>query len=228
MGFRLHLSRRFSQAGAGIVGAAVAIRVLALPVSPGTRVVDALMAALALCIGLALLRLPTTWERYRQAVSMVGAAALAVAAAIGLRAAAGQLPDFTVYAAVLFTAILVGLDTDAPRNVSARTNESLTRGGWPLAVVAAGAVIAIFVALWLTTAPGSSGFAALVVTVAGMVGIKLLAVGGTERTLAGLDSETRRGHVYATLGRRLGVDRHGGGNRGESETQRLARKYLAG
>ena len=107
----------------------------------------------------------------------------------------------------LFTAILVGLDIDAPRSASSRTIESLTRGPWPFAVAAAGAVIAIFVALWLTTAPGSSGVAALVVTVAGMAGIKLLAVGGTERSLAGLDSETRRGHVYATLGRRLGVAR---------------------
>jgi diguanylate cyclase (GGDEF)-like protein len=205
--FRLHLSRRFSQAGAGIVGAAVAVRVLALPVSPGTRFVDALMAGLAVCIGLALLRLPPAWERYRQAASVAGAVALAVVAAVGLRVAAGQLPDFNVYAAVLFTAILVGLETDAPRNASARTIESLTRAPWPFAVAAAGAVIAIFVVLWLTTAPGSSEVAALVVTVAGMAGIKLLAVGGTQRSLAGLDSETRRGHVYATLGRRLGVAR---------------------
>ncbi|MGA8362600.1 MAG: sensor domain-containing diguanylate cyclase [Candidatus Dormiibacterota bacterium] len=185
----------------------MAVRVLALPVSPGTRVVDALMAGLAACIGLALLRLPPPWERYRQAASVVGAVALAVVAAVGLRVAAGQLPDFSVYAAVLFTAILVGLDIDAPRSASSRTIESLSRGPWPFAVVAAGAVIAIFVALWLTTAPGSSGVAALVVTVAGMAGIKLLAVGGTQRSLAGLDSETRRGHVYATLGRRLGVAR---------------------
>jgi diguanylate cyclase (GGDEF)-like protein len=205
--FRLHLSRRFSQAGAGIVGAAVAVRVLALPVSPGTRFVDALMAGLAVCIGLGLLRLPPTWERYGQAALVAGAVALAVVAAVGLRVAAGQLPDFNVYAAVLFTAILVGLDTDAPRNASAQTIESLTRAPWPFAVAAAGAVIAIFVVLWLTTAPGSSEVAALVVTVAGMAGIKLLAVGGAQRSLAGLDSETRRGHVYATLGRRLGVAR---------------------
>ena len=87
----------------------------------------------------------------------VGAVALAVVAAVGLRVAAGQLPDFSVYAAVLFTAILVGLDIDAPRSASSRTIESLSRGPWPFAVAAAGAVIAIFVALWLTTAPGSSG-----------------------------------------------------------------------
>jgi diguanylate cyclase (GGDEF)-like protein len=204
--FRLHLSRRFSQAGAGIVGAAVAIRVLTLPVSPGVRIVDALMAAVAVCVGLVLLRLPTAWERYRQAASVVGAVGFAIVAAVGLRAA-GQLPDFTVFATVTFTAILVGLDTDAPRNTSTRTIESLTRAPWPFAVAAAGSVIVIFVALWLTTAPRSAGFGALVVTVVAMAGIKLLAVGGTERSLAGLDSETRRGHVYATLGRRLGVAR---------------------
>jgi len=203
----VHLSRRFSQAGAGVVGAVVAIRMLVLPVSSGVRLVDALMAALAVCIGFVLLRLPAAWERYRQAASVLGAVGLALVAAVGFRAAAGELPDFTVLAAVTFTAILVGLDTDAPRNSSARTIASLTRAPWPFAVAAAGAVVAIFVALWLTTAPRSSGLAALIVTVIGMTGIKLLAVGGTERSLAGLDSETRRGHVYATLGRRLGVAR---------------------
>jgi diguanylate cyclase (GGDEF)-like protein len=40
-----------------------------------------------------------------------------------------------------------------------------------------------------------------------MVGIKLLAAGGAERSLDRLDSETRRGHVYSTLGRKLGVAR---------------------
>ena len=205
--FQVHLSRRFSQAGAGVVGAVVAIRMLVLPVSSGVRLVDALMAALAVCIGFVLLRLPAAWERYRQAASVLGAVGLALVAAVGFRAAAGELPDFTVLAAVTFTAILVGLDTDAPRNSSARTIASLTRAPWPFAVAAAGAVVAIFVALWLTTAPRSSGLAALIVTVIGMTGIKLLAVGGTERSLAGLDSETRRGHVYATLGRRLGVAR---------------------
>ena len=203
----MHLSRRFSQAGAGVVGAVVAIRMLVLPVSSGVRLVDALMAALAVCIGFVLLRLPAAWERYRQAASVLGAVGLALVAAVGFRAAAGELPDFTVLAAVTFTAILVGLDTDAPRNSSARTIASLTRAPWPFAVAAAGAVVAIFVALWLTTAPRSSGLAALIVTVIGMTGIMLLAVGGTERSLAGLDSETRRGHVYATLGRRLGVAR---------------------
>ena len=66
-------------------------------------------------------RLPPAWERYRQPASVVGAVALAVVAAVGLRVAAGQLPDFTLIAAVAFTAILVGLDIDAPRSASART-----------------------------------------------------------------------------------------------------------
>ncbi|HVC40522.1 MAG TPA: GGDEF domain-containing protein [Candidatus Saccharimonadales bacterium] len=205
--YRLHLSRRFSQAGAGIVGAVVAIRVLALPISPGTRVLDSCLALLAVGIGVLLIRLPPPWKRHRQAASAAGAVALAMVAAVGLRAAATQLPDFTVCAAVAFTAILIGLDTDAPRSISTRPLQSLTRTSWPFAVAAAAGVIAIFVALWLTTAPGSSGVASLIVTAAGMIGIKLLAVGGTERSLAGLGAETRRGHVSATLGRRLGVAR---------------------
>src|SRR5579862_2580532 len=48
--YRLILSRRVSQAGAGLVGAAVAIRVLTLPVSTGVRVLDALAVALAACV----------------------------------------------------------------------------------------------------------------------------------------------------------------------------------
>jgi diguanylate cyclase (GGDEF)-like protein len=203
---RLHLSRRFSQAGAGIVGIAVAVRVLTLPVGPGVRLLDAFMAALALCVAVTLLRLPSTWEPHRQTAAVVGAVALAVVAAVGLRAAAPQLPDFTLIAAVAFTAILVGLDTDAPRTASTRSIASVTRAPWPFAVAAAGTVIAVFVVLW-ATAPAPSGVASLVVAVAGMIGIKLLTVGGAERSLERLDSETRRGHVYATLGRKLGLAR---------------------
>jgi diguanylate cyclase (GGDEF)-like protein len=189
------------------VGAAVAIRVLTLPVGSGVRILDALMAALAVCVGVVLLRLPSAWESHRQTASVLGAVALAVAAAIGLRAAGAQLPDFTVIATVTFAAILVGLDADAPRTGSTRTIASVTQAPWPFALMAAGTVIAIFVVLWATTAPASSGIATLAVAVAAMVGIKLLAVGGAERSLARLDSETRRGHVYATLGRKLGVAR---------------------
>jgi diguanylate cyclase (GGDEF)-like protein len=202
---RLHLSRRYSQAGAGIVGAAVAIRVLTLSVSPGVRLLDALMAAAAMCIGLVLLRMPSTWEHHRQTASAAGAVALAVVAAVGLRAAAAQLPDFGLVAAVAFTAILVGLDTDPPQTASGRGAAKLNRVPWAPALAAAAAVVVILVVLWTTTA--STGFGSLVVAVAAMVGIKLLAAGGAERSLDRLDSETRRGHVYSTLGRKLGVAR---------------------
>jgi len=201
----LHLSRRYSQAGAGIVGAAVAIRVLTLPVSPGVRLVDALMAAAAMCVGLVLLRIPATWEHHRQTASAAGAVALAVVAAVGLRAAATQLPDFGLVAAVAFTAILVGLDTDPPQTASGRGAAELNRVPWAPALAAATAVVVVFVVLWATTA--STGLASLAVAVAAMVGIKLLAAGGAERSLDRLDSETRRGHVYSTLGRKLGVAR---------------------
>jgi diguanylate cyclase (GGDEF)-like protein len=202
---RLHLSRRYSQAGAGIVGAAVVIRVLTLSVSPGVRILDALMAAAALCVGLVLLRMPSTWERHRQTASAAGALALAVLAAVGLRAASAQLPDFALVATVAFTAILVGLDTDPPQTASGRGAAGLNRVPWAPALAAAGAVVVIFVVLWTTTA--FTGFGSLAVAVAAMVGVKLLAAGGAERSLDRLDSETRRGHVYSTLGRKLGVAR---------------------
>jgi diguanylate cyclase (GGDEF)-like protein len=189
------------------VGAAVAVRVLVLPVGPGVRILDVVMAALALCVAVVLVRLPSAWEPHRQTASVLGAVALAALAAVGLHAAGAQLPDFTAVAAVGFAAILVGLDTDAPRSGSTRTIASVTRAPWLLAVVAAGVVIVIFVVLWVTTAPASSSVATLAVAVAALLGIKLLAVGGADRGLARLDSETRRGHVYATLGRKLGVAR---------------------
>jgi diguanylate cyclase (GGDEF)-like protein len=204
---RVHLARRYSQVGAGIVGIAVAIRVLVLPVSPGVRLLDALMAAAALCIGLALLRLPSGWDHHRELASVAGAVALAVVAAIGLRAAAAQLPDFTLVAAVAFTAILVGLDIDSPRGASSRTSSALNRVPWTPALAASGAIVVIFIVLWVTTAPASTGTGSLVVVVAAMAGIKLLAAGGADRSLDRLDSETRRGQVSSTLGRKLGIAR---------------------
>jgi diguanylate cyclase (GGDEF)-like protein len=205
--FRLGLSRRTSQAGAGLVGAAVAVWLLTLPVGPGVRLLDALLIALAIAVAAVLLRPPAAWERYRQAASMAGAVAFAVVAAVALRSAAAQLPEFTLIAAIAFTAILVGMDVDAPRLGSARAMTSPARAPSMIGLAAAAVVVAIFIALWLTTAPAASGIGSLVVAVAGMIGIKLIATGGAERGLARLDAETRRGHVYATLGRKLGVAR---------------------
>jgi diguanylate cyclase (GGDEF)-like protein len=205
--YPLNLSGRWSQAGAGIAGAAVAIRVLTLPVTPGVRALDATMAGLALCIGLVQIGLPSRWQGRRATVALVGAVALAVVAAIGLRAAADHLPDFTTIAAVAFAAILVQVDTDAPRARTPRSFAALTRAPSMLAILACGLVIAIFVALWLTSAPVSSGVASLLVTVAALAGIKLVAAGAAGRSLTRVDVDTRRGHVYATLGRKLGVAR---------------------
>ncbi len=205
--YPLNLSRRWSQAGAGLAGAAVAVRVLTLPVTSSVRAVDAVMAGIAICIGLVQLRLPSRLGRHRRTASVVGAVALAVVAAIGLRAAADRLPDFTTIAAVAFAAILVGVDTDAPPAGTPRSIAALRSSPLTIAIVACGAVVAIFVALWLTSAPASSGIASLVATVAAVIGIKLLAAGAAERGLARVDADTRRGQVYATLGRRLGVGR---------------------
>lgn len=203
----MHLSRRFSQAGAGIVGAAVAIRVLILPVTSGVRALEVVLAALAIGIGATFTWQPPAWERYRQPGMAVAAVALAVLAAVGLRSVAGQLPDFALIATVAFTAIVIGVDTSAARGSSTRAIASVTRAPslWGLAGVAA--IVVIFVALWLTSAPRASGVGSLVVAVAGVLGIKLIVVGAADRSLGRLDADTRRGHVYATLGRKLGVAR---------------------
>jgi diguanylate cyclase (GGDEF)-like protein len=205
--YPLHLSRRFSQAGAGIVGAAIVIRVLALPVTPGVRILDVVLTAAAIGIGATLTWLPPAWERYRQSAAVVEAVALAALTAIGLRSVAGQLPDFTLIATIAFAAIVIGMDTTAARASSARAIASVTRAPSALGLAGAALVVAIFAGLWLTTAPTTSGVASLLVAVAGIVGIKLIVVGAADRSLGRLDSDTRRGHVYATLGRKLGVAR---------------------
>jgi diguanylate cyclase (GGDEF)-like protein len=204
---QLHLSRRLSQAGAGIVGAAIVLRVLTLPVTAGIRTLDVALAVLAVAIGAALTLPSPAWDRHRQAASVAGSVALAVVAALGLRSVAGQLPDFTLVAAVAFAAILVGLDTDAPRASASRTIAGVTRAPSPFGLAGAVAVVVVFVALWLSSAPPASDIPSLLVALAAMVGIKLLVAGSAERSLGRLDDDTRRGHVYATLGRKLGVAR---------------------
>jgi diguanylate cyclase (GGDEF)-like protein len=183
---------RVGRVGAGLVGAAVAIRVLVLAVTPATRAVDIVMVVLALCVGVALVRLPSRWEQHRQLIWAAAMVALAVIAAAGLHVAAGVLPDFGLIAAGTFAAILVGIETDESPAL-------------PLA--AGGAVIVVFVVLWMTSAPAGLGFASFLVALALLIGIRLLALGGAEHMRGHIDAETQRGHVYATLGRKLGVAR---------------------
>jgi diguanylate cyclase (GGDEF)-like protein len=174
------------------VGAAVAIRVLVLPVAPVTRAVDIVMVALAVGIGAILIRLPSAWEPRRHLVTAVATVALAVIAAVGLHVVASTLPDFAMIAAGGFAAVLVGIETeDSPE----------------LSLVAGAGVIVVFVVLWVTSAPPGSGLASFLVAVALLMGIRLVALGGAEHTRGQIDAETRRGHVYATLGRKLGVAR---------------------
>jgi diguanylate cyclase (GGDEF)-like protein len=188
----LAMPLRIGRVGAGLVGAAVAIRVLVLPVAPVTRAVDITMVVLALGIGLALLRLPSRWHHLEPFIAAGATVALAVLAAVGLHVAANQLPDFAMIAAAGFAAVLVGIEADESP---------------PLLLAASGAVLIVFVALWITSAPAGSGIASLLVAIAILIGIRLLALGGAEHTRGQIDAETRRGHVYATLGRKLGVAR---------------------
>jgi diguanylate cyclase (GGDEF)-like protein len=203
----LHLSRRFSQAGAGIVGAAVVVRVLILPVTARVRALDVALAALAIGVGATLTWLPPAWERHRQSASVVEAVALAVLVAVGLRSVAGQLPDFTLIATIAFAAIVIGVDISAARASSTRAITSVSRAPSQVGLAGVGTVIAVYVVLWLSSAPAPSGVASLVVAVAGILGIKLIVVGAADRSIGRLDADTRRGHVYATLGRKLGVAR---------------------
>ncbi len=188
----MNLSRRWGRAGAGLAGAAVAIRVLTLNVGPGVRALDAVMVALALCVGGVMLRVPSRWAGSEALIAASGAIALAVLTAVALIAAGGGLPDYTLIAAVAFGALLVGLDSAGPPAVQ---------------VALPGAILAAFVVTWLAGAPRSSGIVSLVVAAAGLAAIRVLAVAGAERVRTRVDTETRRGHVYASLGRRIGAAR---------------------
>jgi diguanylate cyclase (GGDEF)-like protein len=186
------MPRHLDRIGAGLVGVAVVARVLALPLAAATRATDAVLAALAICVGVALILMPSRWEIHRPTLATAGGIALAVLTALGLHVAAGQLPDFTMIAALGFGAILIGIEPDEPSIL-------------PLATAVA--VLAAFVILWLTSVPSGSGLGSLFAAVVALAGIKLLSVGGAERTRRQIDAETRRGHAYASLGRKLGVAR---------------------
>ena len=77
---------------------------------------------------------------------------------------------------------LVGLDIDSPRGSFSRTSSALNRVPWTPALAASGAVLVIYIVLWVTTAPASTGIGSLLVVVAAMAGIKLLAAGGADRS----------------------------------------------
>jgi diguanylate cyclase (GGDEF)-like protein len=183
---------RIGRVGAGLVGAAVAVRVLVLPVAPVARAVDIAMVVLTAVVGLIVVRLPSRFESRRHLVTAAATVALAVIAAVALHVAAGVLPDFTMIAVAVFAAVLVGIETEESPE---------------LPLVAGAAVIAIFAVLWVTSTPAGTGLPSFLVAVALLAGIRLLTLGGAERTREHIDAETQRGHVYATLGRRLGVAR---------------------
>ena len=188
----VNVSRHLSRAGAGLAGVAVAVRVLALAVPPGVRALDAVMVALAAGIGVVLIRRPSRWEARRVAIDTAASLALAVVTGVAVAAAGGGLPDFTLIAALAFGAILAGIDAGGPP---------------ALQLGAGGGVIVIFAATWLIGAPRGSPVASLVVAALALAGIRLLVLGSALRIRSGIDAETRRGLVYATLGRRVGVGR---------------------
>ncbi len=191
MDVHVNVSRLWSRAGAGLAGAAVAVRVLTLAVAPGVRALDAVMTGLAVCIGVLLIRLPSQ-DAGRAAIETAASIALAVVTGVAVAAAGGELPDFTLIAALAFGAILVGIDAAGPL---------------ALQLGAGAGVIVIFAATWLIGAPRGSPAASLIVAVVVLAGIRLLQLGSALRIRFTIDAETRRGLVYARLGRRIGVGR---------------------
>jgi len=185
----VNFSRHVGRAGAGLAGAAVAVRLLTLAVSPGVRAIDAVAAGLALCVGAFLLTRPAPRRADWIEIDNAAAVVLAVLTAIAITAAGAALPDFTLVAAIGFGAILVGTGWDG-------------RPSFRLAVDAA--VLAAFVVTWIVGAPRGSPAPSLLVAVAGLAALKLLLMGAVIGARSSIDAETRRGHVYAALGRRVG------------------------
>ena len=107
--FRLHLSRRFGQAGAGIVGVAVAIRVLTLPVTLGRPAAGRTPGGPRRCASALVVAAPAVRTGTARPLSVAGAVgATPSSPRSDCGSVATQVPDFTLVAAVAFAAILIG------------------------------------------------------------------------------------------------------------------------
>jgi diguanylate cyclase (GGDEF)-like protein len=193
MEVRAWASRRYGVAAAAVVGTATLVRVLTLPLAPGLLALEGCLGLAVLAFVVASLRLDrVTWGN-RGALLVLYALAPALLASVALRIAAPVLPDYTMFAVLVFAAIIVSVDVAAPPR---------------FAFAAGAAVIAVFVQLWLSTvAVNGTEIASLVIAAVLLAGLELVVVAHRDRARSQVDVEGMRGYVYTTMGRYLGTER---------------------
>ena len=193
MEVRAGASRRYGVAAAAVVGTAALVRVLTLPLAPGLLALEGCLGLAILGFVVASLRLDrVTWGN-RGALLVLYALAPALLASVALRIAAPVLPDYTMFAVLVFAAIIVSVDVAAPPR---------------FAFTAGAVVIAVFVQLWLSTvAVNGTEIASLVIAAVLLAGLELVVVAHRDRVRSHVDVEGIRGRVYTTMGRHLGTER---------------------
>ena len=193
MEVRAGASRRYGVAAAVVVGTAALVRVLTLPLAPALLALEGCLSLAIVGFVIASLRLDRVAWGNRGALLVLYALAPALLASVGLRIAAPVLPDYTMFAVLVFAAIIVSVDVAAP----------------PRFAFAAGAVvIAVFVQLWLSTvASNGTEIASLVIAAVLLAGLGLVVVAHRDRVRSRVDVEGIRGHVYTIMGRHLGTER---------------------
>ena len=186
-------SRGYGVGAASLLVAAGVIRLMTLPLSPERLGIEGVLSALAIVLVAVSSQLPRVRYWAHGTLLVVYAALLAAVADVGLRLAAPLLPDFTLFATLIFAGILLSIDITSPRAANA---------------VAAGVVIGAFVELWLDNVPvNQTEIATLLLAVAFLVGFDLLLFTHAQRARRVVDAESVRGLVFATIGRKVGTAR---------------------
>ncbi len=168
-------------------------RVLTLPLPAGTRAVEAVLCLAVAAFVVAGLRAHRVRGSGGVVLLVLYALAPALLASLALRLAAAVMPDYPMFAVLVYAAILVSIDVTASRP----------------AVLAAGAVVvAVFAQLWVSTvALDSAEVGSLLVAAALLLGVLVVAVAHGERLRRRLGVEAVRGQVYAAVARHLGTER---------------------
>jgi diguanylate cyclase (GGDEF)-like protein len=173
--------------------AAGVVRLLTAPLDQSRLEIEG-----AICAAVILLVVASSQvSRYRSwghgALIVVFAACLAALANVGLRLAAPALPDFTLFATLIFAGILMSIDINPPR---------------PANVVAALLVVGAFAELWVDNVPVTQANIATLVLAAGfLAGFELLLLTQAQRARHLVDAEAVRGQVFAAIGRKVGTAR---------------------
>ncbi|MBV8195392.1 MAG: diguanylate cyclase, partial [Candidatus Dormibacteraeota bacterium] len=176
-------------AAAALAGAAL-IRAVTLSVSGGVRAAEVAICALVLALVLGSHRV-NRLGAWSGALVVLYSLTPALAASVGLRLVAMDLPDYAMVTTLVFAAILLGTEVGATLST---------------ALLASSAVLVVFVELWLDTVGiDANEIASLVVATVLLAGLRLLLITQVERTRSDVVAESMRGHVFTALARRLGV-----------------------